>query len=138
MLTGRDYPAGEFASVYAEQGFGGLDYGWDDGPDFERCLTPSISFNCLNQYTQCGTMRMVRRDNWKLVYDMQGRGQLHNLAEDPGELVDRFDDPACRDVRGALVEELLTLTLRAQDPLPLPGGDCERKSRPGNYWCNEG
>lgn len=33
-------------------------------------------FDELNTWTQSGTMRMVRKGDWKLVYDMQGRRAL--------------------------------------------------------------
>lgn len=137
LLTGQPYPESEFAAAYAEQGFGGLDYDWDDDPDFERCSPYAIHFDCLNQYTQCGIMRMLRKDEWKIVYDMQGRGQIYNLDADPAELTNLFDVPEYADVRHRLIEELLTWTLRAQDPLPLPGGIYERKSHPRNYWTEE-
>jgi len=136
ILTGADYPAEEFAAVYAEQGFGGLDYTWDDEVDFEKCSSKAIHFDCLNQYSQCGVMRMLRKDRYKLIYDMQGRGWLYDLEADPGELVDLFDDAAFAEVRHAMVEELLTRSLRAQDPLPLPGGSYERKGHPRNYWTD--
>ena len=137
LLTGGDYPAEEFASVYAEHGFGGLDYDWDDEPDFDKFGPQgrwAIHFDELNQYTQCGIRRMLRRDNWKLIYDMNGRGQLYDLDKDPAELDNLFDDPRCADVRHMMVEELLAATLRAADPLPLPGGDYQRKNPPRNYW----
>jgi len=135
VLRGADYPAAEFASAYAEQGFGGLDYTWDDNVDFDKASVKAIHFDELNQYTQCGIMRMVRRDEWKLVYDMQGNGWLYDLGADPGELVNLFDKPEHAEVRRRLVEELLAWTIRAADPLPYPGGRYERKSHPRNYWA---
>ena len=135
LLTGNVYPPEEFASAYAEQGIGGLDYTWDDDVEFERALFPkTISFNCLNHYTQCGIMRMIRKGDWKLIYDMHGRGWLHDLRKDPGELVNLFDSPEHAGVRHGLVEELLAWCLRATDPLPYPGGPYERKSHPRGYW----
>jgi arylsulfatase A-like enzyme len=134
LLAGEPYPAEEFASVYAEHGFGGLDYGWEDGPDYEKCSPHEIRFDCLNQYTQCGTRRMLRRGRWKLVFDARGAGQLYDLDADPAELANRFEDPSCAEERWQLVEELLTAVLRAQDPLPLPGEPYRPKIDPRNYW----
>ena len=71
------------------------------------------------------------------MFDMNGCGQLYNLADDPAEIVSLFDSSESRDVRLGLVEELLTWTLRAQDPLPLPGGYNERKNHSGYYWTPE-
>ena len=141
LLTGRKYPEKDFSSAYAEQGFGGLNYDWEDNPAFDRCCFPEFIFDCLNEYTQCGIMRMLRKDKCKLVYDMQGRGQLYNLEKDPAELVNLFDNPEYTEIRYQMIEELLIQTLRAQDPLPLPGdpsslkrGQYRRKSHPRNYW----
>lgn len=65
------------------------------------------AFDCLNSWTQCGQMRMLRRGDWKLLYDMQGRGQLYNLAEDPVEVHDLYHEPGLAGLRGELLEELL-------------------------------
>jgi len=136
LVTGGPYPEQEFASAYAEFGFGGLEYTWADEPNYEKYLTHDIRFNCLNQYTQCGTMRMVRMENWKLVLDAYGRGELYNLAEDPAELCNLFDHAECADVRCNLMRELLVRALRAEDPLPVPTGYNERKTHPRNYWSD--
>jgi arylsulfatase A-like enzyme len=135
LLTGRDYPEAEFASVYGEHGFGGLHYTASDliVPLEEDGLNPSVSFDCLNSRSQSGTMRMLRRGDWKLVCDMQGNGQLYNLADDPLELDDRYDDPGVVEIQHALVAELLAWTLRAQDPLPLPRRRYVMKTDPHNY-----
>ncbi len=135
LLTGRAYPEEEFASVYGEHGFGGLHYTGDDliVPLEEDGLNPSVSFDCLNSRSQSGTMRMLRRGDWKLAFDMQGHGQLYNLVDDPLELHDRYGDPDLADVQHALVAELLAWTLRAQDPLPLPRRRYVMKTDPRNY-----
>jgi len=69
---------------------------------------------------------------------MNGNGQLYNLEKDPAELHDLFADPDHGTIRSELVETLLTRMLRAQDPLPLPGGSYERKNHPRNYWIETG
>ena len=135
LLSGDDWPREEFASAYAEQGFGGLHYTEDDDFDPQQDgFHPAISFDELNGWTQSGNMRMLRRGDWKLLFDMQGRGQLYNLAQDPVELNDLYDDPACAAIRGELLAELLAWTLRAQDPLPHPRRRYRFKSDPRNYW----
>ncbi|MGC9350349.1 MAG: sulfatase-like hydrolase/transferase, partial [Anaerolineae bacterium] len=55
---------------------------------------------------------MIRRGDWKLVYYHDAPPQLFNLAEDPGELADRAEDPACSDIR----EELTRRVLDGWDP----------------------
>lgn len=141
LLAGGDYPAREFASVYAEQGFGGLHYTEHDvdtdNPDPERRVIPGFKpgpqFDCLNSVSQSGTMRMLRSGDWKLVFDMQGHGQLYNLAHDPAELENLYGRPEYLEVQRQMVAELLAWALRAQDPLPLPT-KYTVKSDPRNYW----
>jgi choline-sulfatase len=51
--------------------------------------------------------RMVRLGDWKLNYYHGQEPQLFDLAEDPGELVNRARDPACRSVREELEQRVL-------------------------------
>jgi arylsulfatase A-like enzyme len=136
MLTGGAYPEEEFASVYAEHGFGGLHYTAGDAiVDLEDDgLNPNVSFDCLNSRSQSGTMRMLRKGDWKLIVDMQGRGQLYNLARDPGELENLYGQPECMQIQCELLADLLAWTLRARDPLPLPRRRYVMKTDPRNYW----
>ena len=136
IVSGSDYPEEEFASVYAEQGFGGLHYTANDdlSPIEEGCLADSVSFDCLNSWTQSGTMRMLRKDDWKLVFDMQGRGQLYNLSFDPVELENLYDNPEYKGVRCEMLAEAFAWCLRAQDPLPIPRRRYIMKTDTRNYW----
>jgi choline-sulfatase len=56
--------------------------------------------------------RMIRQNEWKLIYYHGMEPQLFNLADDPGELVDRAQDPAC----SALRDELTGLILAEWHP----------------------
>lgn len=135
LLSGQDYPEAEFASAYAEQGFGGLHYTADEPLDpAQDGLVANQGYDCLNSWTQSGTMRMVRQGDWKLVFDMQGRGQLYNLVADPAELNNRYGDPTVGAVQQRLMAELLTWVLRMHDPLPLPRRRYKLKRDPRNYW----
>jgi choline-sulfatase len=50
---------------------------------------------------------MVRSGPWKLNYYHEFRShQLFNLRDDPGEMNDRRDDPACREVAEGLLEKI--------------------------------
>ncbi len=51
--------------------------------------------------------RMVRREEWKLNYYHGMEPQLFNLSEDPHEMHDRAQDPACRKVREDLTADVL-------------------------------
>ncbi len=138
ILNGYEYPRKEFESIYGEQGFGGLHY--DEGYDysFEEALIrfPHIRiFDELNGCTQSGWMRMVRKDKWKLVIDMQGDGQLYNLETDPIEINNLYYKPEYKDIKCNMLEELVVWILRMQDPLP--GGDNSKyrmRRNPRNYW----
>jgi len=137
LLTGGDWPAEEFASAYGEHGFGGLHYAEADHPPFDEAIfagPKGPTFDCLNSVSQSGTMRMVRKGDWKLAFDMQGRGQLHNLARDPAELENLFGRPETAAIERELLADLLAWTLRAEDPLPLPRTRYVAKTDPRNYW----
>ncbi len=137
LLTGDEYPPEEFASVYSEQGYGGLHYTAQDDLDFEHCLIGGPSgptFDELNSYSQSGTMRAVRKGRWRLILDMQGRGQLHDLEADPAELTNLYGRPDAADVQRAMLAELAMWCLRAHDPLPLPVGKYVPKLHPRGYW----
>lgn len=154
MLTGQDYPHEEFASAYAEHGFGGLHYGEGESLDPRKDgLTPAPppiraqseirnpqsemtwgGYDCLNSWTQSGTMRMVRKGDWKLAFDMQGHGQLYNLKMDPAEVENLWDDKSTTSKRLELIEDLLTWRLRVEDPLPLPRRRYVMKRGPHGYW----
>ncbi|MGD8240248.1 MAG: sulfatase-like hydrolase/transferase [Armatimonadota bacterium] len=137
LLTGDEYPAAEFESVYAEQGFGGLHYTEDDDldPAEEGAVNNGCTFDCLNSWTQSGALRMLRRGDWKLIYDMNGAGELYNLAEDPAEVDDRYDDPKAASIRQELLADLLAWTIRTQDPLPYPRHRYVYKGDRRNYWA---
>ncbi|MBT3288564.1 MAG: sulfatase-like hydrolase/transferase [Victivallales bacterium] len=139
LLTGQEFPPDEFSSIYAEHGYGGLTYTAEDDldPVEEGALNPGCTFDCLNSWTQSGTLRMVRRDNWKLVFDMQGNGQLYNLADDPAELSNLYGQPAVAQIQSELQAELLKWLLRTQDPLPLPRRRYVFKGHPRNYWTDQ-
>ena len=53
LLLGEAYPLDEFASAYAEHGFGGLHFSADDDFDpREDGLTPGVAFDELNGWSQ--------------------------------------------------------------------------------------
>jgi len=137
LLSGADYPKEEFESVMVQQGFGGLDYTSIDqlDPYIEGCLKKgSVQFDELNSWTQSGILRMLRKSNYKLVYDMQGRGELYDLSSDPAEVNNLFEKRKYRNVLMELLQDLLAWELRTQDPLPLPRRRYINRSDPRNYW----
>jgi arylsulfatase A-like enzyme len=140
LLCGEPYPTAEFESVYGEQGFGGLHY-----VDAVEIVDPEqdglghgVGFDCLNSRSQSGTMRMLRKGRYKLVMDMQGRGQLYDLEADPVELENLYGRGApgseLAQIERDLLADLLAWTIRVQDPLPLPRRRYVMKTDPRNYW----
>lgn len=137
MLTGKDYPKKEFSSVMVQQGFGGEDFTRDEPLTFEKegALQPKkiAHFDELNTWTQSGTERMVRKDDWKLVLDNYGRGELYNLKADPSEIKNLYNKKKYASKQMELLEELMTWELRVQDPLPVPRNRYHFKRNPYNY-----
>ncbi len=140
MLTGRGYSGDELASAYVEQGFGGLHYTGDEDLDPARDgLQKSANgewgaFDCLNSWTQSGQVRMIRKGNWKLVFDMDGNGQLYDLSRDPTELTNLYDDPRHASICRELLADLLAWRLKVEDPLPLPRARYVMKRRAQNSY----
>jgi arylsulfatase A-like enzyme len=147
ILTGRDYPPREFESMYAEYGFGGLQwtdagedgFTWDQtfikasGESEHRQDTKRIpvTFDELNSITQSGHVKMVRKGDWKLIYTFMGDRELYNLKSDPAELKNLINDEALHDVREELELELIHWLVRIQDQLPLDR--YKMKRAPRNY-----
>ena len=124
LLQGKTYPREEFDSIYAEVGFGGMNYGPGDRIDPKWGHVAGSSgaiptFDELNSCTQSGNMKMVRSGDWKLTFDMVGSGQLYNLSNDPYELKNLFGQPAAAQAQNRLMALLLQWTIRTQDDLPV-------------------
>jgi arylsulfatase A-like enzyme len=64
-------------------------------------------------------MRTLRTPEWKLtVYAGQPYGELYDLVNDPGEVVNLWDDPNHAPVRQEMTLKLLSRVIEAADPLP--------------------
>jgi uncharacterized sulfatase len=83
--------------------------------------------------------RCIRAERWKLVLNLVDRDELYDLAADPGELVNRIDDPALAEVRNGLHDRLLAWMEERLDPLRgrgwhfrpwRPGFDLDPRQRP--------
>jgi hypothetical protein len=147
ILTGRYYPKSEFESIYAEYGFGGLprtdagedSFTWnqafikasDESEGAKDANRIPITFDELNSITQSGHVKMVRKGDWKLIYNFLGKTELYNLERDPAELNDLGEDEALRSEREELERELIHWLVRLQDQLPF--GRYEMSRAPGNY-----
>ena len=61
---------------------------------------------------------MVRTESWKYVSRLAGGDELYDLAADPGELLNRIDDPTLTRVRADLRERLLRWFVETSDQVP--------------------
>tara|TARA_R110002050_G_scaffold188756_11_gene323423 strand:+ start:5117 stop:6778 length:1662 start_codon:yes stop_codon:yes gene_type:complete len=149
LLQGKDYPKEEFSNIMVQQGYGGLRYvNFDEYSPYTDDGTVTkgkIEADELNTWTQSGRLRMLRKGDWKLVYDMQGKGELYNLIEDPSAIHNLYDDDKYTLKKVELLGDLLSWELRSEDPLPLPHPTKNRKygfkKDRHNYWSpykNEG
>ncbi len=68
--------------------------------------------------TTLASARMLRTAEAKLVVREAGRNELYVLIDDPGECLNRWDDPACRELKLTLLERLLHASMDACPRLP--------------------
>lgn len=59
--------------------------------------------------------KMVRTGRWKLNYYASGEGELYDLAEDPSEEVNLFDDPGRAGVKNELKDRILHWLMTADE-----------------------
>ena len=79
------------------------------------------------QYPYLGFDRLISvqtllSDGWRLsVWEGQPWGELYDLNSDPDELMNRWDDPNCQELRSALLLALINAIqgLRETSPFPL-------------------
>ena len=66
-------------------------------------------------------MRSVITERYRLsLYDGVPWGELYDLREDPEELINRWDDPGARALRGSLADELARAMLENSETSPYP------------------
>ena len=61
---------------------------------------------------------MVRTATHKYVARLVGGDELYDLTADPGELVNRIDDPVLMEVKASLRDRLLRWYLETGDVVP--------------------
>ena len=97
-------------------------------------------------FSQLPDWIMVRTDRWKLGYgypagdcytDVPARytGILFDLANDPDERHNRFDDPACADVRNDMLRRLVDFHLDVKIPLHKDVGEIAFENMPNMPLC---
>lgn len=63
------------------------------------------------------SQRMVRDRRWKYVWNATAMDELYDLGQDPGELVNLVDDPACADEVARVRRRLVAWMEQTQDRL---------------------
>lgn len=138
ILNGDGVPDHEFASIYVEQGAGGLPYDAEflnksGGRQLTEAGEAYTMPGTLDGVTMSGTRRMVRSGRWKLVLNAHGRVELYDLETDPWELGDLADQPEHSAVLARMSSLLSAWVTRAADPLPIPDDGFRRKRHPRNF-----
>jgi arylsulfatase A-like enzyme len=106
----------DFESAYVSVGLGGLFYDAADNIPLSIAEAPHNHhlWDTLNKVTQSGCEKMVRKGDWKLIYDMMGYGQIYHLPSDPGEIKNLFGQPATQAVQAQLMQELTEWLLHSE------------------------
>jgi arylsulfatase A-like enzyme len=104
-------------------------------PLHSRSLRPLIEGDATRDFaldewelnaSRCGValqLRTVRTKREKLTLELgSGAGELYDLANDPLEMDNRFDDPACAAVRRRLTDMIRSRPDDARDPPLAPVG----------------
>ena len=108
LLSDPDQTSG-FSSAYAEQGYGTPyleeDLG-DRTPGVRRGADGRLAVDTVNEVTQSGVRRAIRKGRWKLLATPEGTTQLFDLSSDPFELRDLAEHPEHAAARLDLEAEL--------------------------------
>jgi hypothetical protein len=80
---------------------------------------------------------MVRKGRYKIQVDMLGAGCLYDLASDPFEVKNLFNDPEYLTVKADMLTGLTSAILRACDPIPAPRRRYCFKSHPQGFWFQD-
>lgn len=136
LTHGEEAPEDEFGSIIAEHGYGGRAYDVTARPPLHFGYG-GPTFDELNTVTQSGAARMLRSSNWKLIVHADLPGELYDLAQDPAELDNLFDDDAHVAVRARLLHQLARWQARLTDDLP--NGNYTPLRLPHNWrWAPQG
>lgn len=68
---------------------------------------PGLHLKAPSAPTQFGPGAMLRTDEWKLVLYAHDQGELYQVTQDPHECHNRYDDPACAEIRQQLQTRMI-------------------------------
>lgn len=113
ILSNESNTGNGFDTIYAEAGYGGRHSSFEKASPLKESTK-----NELNPHTLTGRTAMVRRDQWKLVFDMENGPELYNIENDPAETTDLSNDRNAAEVLNQLFIDLMSWSLRVRDTLP--------------------
>ncbi|GHU87508.1 sulfatase [Spirochaetia bacterium] len=145
LLENIGIPEKEYDTAYSESGFSGLYWDEKDSLDLveegaSRAYAEDgrpVTFDCLDSWTQCGQVRMLRKGRYKIQMDMLGKGYLYDIEADPFELKNLFDNPEHLPEKVDMLAELTAAILRACDPIPAPRNRYHFKAHPKGFWFQD-
>ncbi len=76
---------------------------------------------------------MIRKDDWKLVMNLYGNGELYNLKKDPSEVHNLFGEKKYSEIQTELLTRFTGMGVAFAGPLPLPQRRYHFKQNPFNY-----
>ena len=83
-------------------------------------------------------MKMLRTHDWKLIhYGSKPYGELYNLARDPLELENLYEDPGWRGKRFELTRKLADVLIETEDQLPGPATGTAYEGLSGDHPAQE-
>jgi arylsulfatase A-like enzyme len=103
-------------------------------PEIQACsLLPALEGGAgpghAYVFAESGAVKMLRGERWKLVhYPGQTYGELYDLAADPEEISNRYDDPGVAEIQATLERALLDRMIANEGPLH---GESKRGAA---YW----
>ena len=136
LLRGEEGHSRDYECAFAESGYGGLYWKETDHLDLltEGASGNMKNFDCLNTWTQCGQVRALWKDGYHIQLDMMGNGYLYRIEEDPAELHNLWEDPACTGKRSELLAALASEMMKQTDLLPVPHYRYRVKIHPKGFW----
>ena len=72
-----------------------------------RAYSPNLGGSDIHAKPGGVQNRMIRSGPWKLNYYHGYQPQLFNLEDDPSEIIDRNGDPACKNIKSELLDQVL-------------------------------
>jgi len=124
ILKGEPYSEEEFNSIFSEQGTGGKrvrGVGFDHRSAVCRNRAGGKdTFGELNIVTQSGNIKMLRKGDWKLIFDWEKSPELYNIAEDPAERHNLFLDPQYQKLASEMLQNLFQWNVKTEEQFPWP------------------